>query len=238
MPPDDNGEFGWLRRASAFGVHIFTASGAALALLAMLAAIERDWTLMFVWLGCALIVDAVDGTLARRLHVRAVVPRWSGDVLDLVVDILTYVFVPAYAIAVGGLLPEPVSVIAGLLVVCTGVLYFADTHMKSGDNYFLGFPAVWNVVAFYLFALRPEPWLGFAAVVALCVFTFVPMPFLHPFRVAGGRGISVILLAIWSALAIVTLTYQFAPPLWVTVGLCVIGVYFLGAGLFRGRMGA
>src|SRR5688572_11482688 len=98
-----------LRRASAFGVHVFTAAGAALALLALFAAVEQRWALMFTWLGVALIVDAVDGTIARMLNVRVLAPRWSGDVLDLVVDILTYVFVPAYALAAGGILPAPVA---------------------------------------------------------------------------------------------------------------------------------
>ena len=92
---------------AAFAVHIFTACGAACALLALIAAVRSDWPQMFVWLGIALFIDGVDGTFARRLRVAEVLPRWSGDVLDLVVDILTYVFVPAYAIAASGLLPMP-----------------------------------------------------------------------------------------------------------------------------------
>ena len=230
---DKNGEFGRLRRASAFGVHVFTASGAGFGLLALLAAIERRWSLMFLWLGGALVVDGLDGTIARRLQVRVVVPRWSGDVLDLVVDILTYVFVPAYAIVIGGLLPEPVSLLAGLLIVCTGVLYFADTRMKTVDNHFLGFPAIWNVVAFYLFALRPNAWAAFATVLALCVLTFVPIAFVHPMRVERGRMLSLVLLAAWAALAALTLAADFAAQTWVVAGLCVIGLYFLGLGLTR-----
>ncbi len=93
---------------AAFAVHVFTASGAACALLALIAAVRSDWPQMFVWLGVALLIDGVDGTFARRLHVAEVLPRWSGDVLDLVVDILNYVFVPAYAVVASGLAP-PVS---------------------------------------------------------------------------------------------------------------------------------
>src|SRR5271170_482321 len=92
---------------SAFAVHIFTASGAGCALLALIAAVRTDWPQMFVWLGIALIIDGVDGTFARKLRVAELLPRRSGDVLDLVVDILNYVFVPAYAIAASGLLPKP-----------------------------------------------------------------------------------------------------------------------------------
>src|SRR5208282_3617925 len=117
--------------AAAFAVHVFTACGAACALLALMAAGASEWPKMFLWLGIALIIDGVDGTFARRLHVAEVLPRWSGDVLDLVVDILNYVFVPAYALATSGLLPAPAAIPLGVVVVVTGSLYFADRLMKT-----------------------------------------------------------------------------------------------------------
>src|SRR5215468_3591732 len=170
-------------RARAFAVHVFTAAGAALALAALVYAVRGQWPAMFFCLGFALIVDGVDGTIARYVRVAEVLPRWSGDVLDLVVDFVTYVFVPAYAIAASGILPAPVGIVAGAVIVVTGALYFADRAMKFPDNYFRGFPALWNVVAFYLFLLKPEPWLATAIVGVLVVFTFVPFKFLHPMRV-------------------------------------------------------
>ncbi len=148
------------RLAAAFAVHVFTACGAACALLALIAAVGGEWTRMFVWLGVALIIDGVDGSLARHLSVAELLPRWSGDMLDFVVDFTTYVFVPAYAMAMGGLLPPSVAIALGLIVTVTGALYFADRRMKTADSYFRGFPALWNVVAFYLFLLKPAPWLG------------------------------------------------------------------------------
>src|ERR1700744_6593872 len=111
-------------RTAAFAVHIFTACGAASALLALIAAVSADWPKMFIWLGIALVIDGVDGTFARRLRTAELLPRGSGDVLDLVVDILTYVFVPAYAIATGGLLPQALAIPLGALIVVTGSLYF------------------------------------------------------------------------------------------------------------------
>jgi phosphatidylcholine synthase len=223
-----------LQRAEAFAVHIFTASGAALALLAMLAATEHRWTQMFGWLGAAMVVDGADGIFARRLAVRQVVPRWSGDVLDLVVDVLTYVFVPACAIVGGGLLPEPVAVTAGVLIVCTSVLYFADTRMKTAEHYFRGFPATWNLVAFYLFVLRPEPWLAFGIVIGLCVLTFVPVKFVHPMRVRSARLLNLVLLGTACVFALLALAADLAPAPWVTAGLSVLGLYFLFTGLWRG----
>src|SRR3954462_10925439 len=144
-------------RAAAFSVHIFTAFGAAIALLAMLEAVREHWAAMFQWLGVALIIDAIDGPVARRLDVKNVQPNWSGDVLDLVVDFVTYVFVPAYAIVASGLLLPIAAPLLGVGIVVSGALYFADRRMKTADNHFRGFPALWNAAAFYLFLLHLPP---------------------------------------------------------------------------------
>jgi phosphatidylcholine synthase len=217
-------------RAAAFGVHLLTAFGAALALLSLFAAAERRWSLMFLWLGISLIVDTIDGPIARRVRVAELLPRWSGDVLDLVVDFLTYVFVPAFAIAAGGFWPEPGGVLAGILIVTTGVLYFADRQMKTSDNYF-----VWSVVAFFLFVLRPGPWISGAMIIVPAILTFVPIVFIHPFRVARLRAVSAVLLALGGVLAIVAIVRDMAPGPWVTGAMCAIALYFVGAGLLRRR---
>jgi phosphatidylcholine synthase len=222
-----------LQRAGAFAVHILTASGAACALLALLAAVDEAWTLMFVWLGVALVIDGVDGTIARFFHVEATLPRWSGDTLDLVVDFLTYVLVPTYAIIAAGLLPSQFALAAGVAIMVSSALYFADRDMKMADNSFRGFPALWNIVAFYLFIVRPDPWLASVAVAVLVVLTFVPLPFVHPFRVRELRALSVVLLVAWALLGAVALARDLAPGPWVTAALCAIAVYFLLAGLVR-----
>jgi phosphatidylcholine synthase len=221
------------KTALAFGVHIFTASGAALGLLALLAASRADWPLMFMLLGVALVVDGVDGALARRLEVAERLPRWSGETLDLVVDYVTYVLVPAYALVVGNILPPGAAVPLGIVIVVTGALYFADSRMKTDDNYFRGFPGVWNVPAFYLFVLRPDPWVAAATIALLAVLTFVPVPFLHPFRVLRLRALNIALLSVWSVLAFVAIIRDMMPGPWIAGALCVIALYFLGAGILR-----
>src|SRR3954453_2217195 len=145
------------RRAAAFSVHVFTALGAGIALVALLEAVREHWAAMFAWLGLALVVDALDGPLARRLDGARVQPNWSGEELDLVVDFVTYVFVPAYAITASGLLLPVAAPLLGAAIVITGALYFADRRMKTAENYFRGFPALWNAVAFYLFLLHLAP---------------------------------------------------------------------------------
>jgi phosphatidylcholine synthase len=222
-------------RARAFAVHIFTAAGAALALAALLYAVRGQWAAMFLCLGIALIVDGVDGTIARWLKVAEVLPRWSGDVLDFVVDFTTYVFVPAYAIAAGGLLPEPLALPAGIVIVVTGALYFADREMKTADNYFRGFPALWNVAAFYLFLLKPAPSLAVIIVASLAVLSFAPFKFLHPLRVARLRVLNIIGLILWSVLALIAVLEDLAPGPWVAGGLVMTALYFLGVGLAERR---
>jgi phosphatidylcholine synthase len=219
----------------AFAVHLLTASGAAIAFLAMMAAVAHDWPVMFGWLGLALFIDGIDGPLARRFSVVTALPRWSGDVLDLVVDFLTYVFVPAYAIASAGVLPDLLAIPAAVAVVFTSVLYFADRQMKTDDNYFRGFPALWNAVAFYLILLPRVPWLGALVVAVLLVATFLWFPFVHPFRVRRLRGVTLALLAAWAVLALIAILRGMAPGPWVTAALCAIAAYMVGVGILRQR---
>ena len=221
-------------RLRAFAVHVFTACGAALALLALIFAIGEHWTAMFFCLGLALIVDGVDGSLARAFNVAEVLPRWNGVVLDIVVDFVTYVFVPAYAITASGLLPEALAVLAGVIIVVTGALYFADREMKTHDNYFKGFPGLWNLVAFYLYVLEPPSWLAALGIFALAASTFVPFRFIHPLRVKRLRMLNIALLVLWGVLALITLTHNLAPGPYVIVPLSLIAVYFFFAGLMRG----
>src|SRR5450631_1625575 len=183
-------------RATAFSVHIFTAMGAGVALLALLEAVREHWGAMFAWLGVALVIDALDGPIARRLDVMRVLPNWSGDVLDLVVDFVTYVFVPAYAIAASGLLLPLTAPLLGGGIAVSGALYFADRRMKSPDNHFRGFPGLWNVAAFYLFLLHPPPALGSLGIAVLIALTFAPFHVLHPVRVVRLRRLTLTLIAI------------------------------------------
>jgi phosphatidylcholine synthase len=228
-------EYSAAQRAGAFAVHVLTASGVALGLLALLAAHERQFTSMFIWLALALVIDGIDGPLARRLRVKEVLPHWSGETLDLVVDYLNYVMVPAYALVLSGLIPSPLSYAAGAAIAVTSALYFADTRMKTEDSFFRGFPAVWNVVVFYLLIIKPPTEAALAAVASLCVATFIPIPFLHPFRVVRLRYLTLALLAVWIALAAIALAYDLSPPPAVWIALLMIAVYFLGAGIFRTR---
>lgn len=221
--------------ARAFSVHVLTASGVAFAFVALILATGGQWAAMFVCLGLALIVDGIDGPLARAFNVAEVLPRWSGDTLDIVVDFVTYVFVPAYAIAGSGLLPPTLALPAGLIIVVTGAIYFADRNMKTADNFFRGFPVLWNLAAFYLDLLQPSEWLTAAIVALLAVLTFAPIKFLHPLRVTRLRLLNIVLLVLWFTLALIALLFDLDPGPYVSWPLVAIAVYFFGVGMLPRR---
>ena len=173
------------KRAAAFFVHVFTAFGAGVALLALLEAVHEHWAAMFWWLGAALIIDAIDGPMARRLDVARLQPDWSGDVLDLVVDFTTYVFVPAYAIMTSGLLPPLAAPLLGVAIAVTGALYFADRRMKSERQSlsWLSGSVEPGGLLHVPASTRPvdrKPRSG-----VLIVATFVPVHVIHPVRVVA-----------------------------------------------------
>jgi phosphatidylcholine synthase len=216
-------------RTAALSVHIFTALGAGVALIALLEAVREHWAAMFGWLGVALVIDAIDGPIARRLDVVRVQPNWSGEVLDLVVDFVAYVFVPAYAITASGLLLPLAAPLLGAGIVVSGALYFADRRMKAADNHFRGFPALWNAAAFYLFLLHLPPALSSLVVAVLIAATFIPFHVLHPIRVIRLRVVTLSLLAVWAVLAIVVVASDFDVGAPVTVALCAIAAYIVGS---------
>ncbi|MDE1936042.1 phosphatidylcholine synthase [Bradyrhizobium sp.] len=217
------------RRIAAFSVHVFTALGAGVALLALMEAVREHWPAMFWWLGIALVIDGVDGPMARRLDVARLQPNWSGDVLDLVVDFVTYVFVPAYAIAASGLLWPLAAPVLGVGIAVSGALYFADRRMKSDDNHFRGFPGLWNLAAFYLFLLRWPPAASTLAVAVLIALTFMPFHVVHPVRVARLRWVTLSLVGAGIALVVVALIDDLEPGIAVTSALCAIGLYVVGS---------
>ena len=178
-------------------IHLLTASGAAFALLSMFAVTQGRWTMAFVWLGIALLIDGVDGPIARRYRVRERLPHWDGAALDVVIDYTTYVFVPAIIVARALDLSPWVGSVMGIVIAVTGALYYADTRMKQPDNSFRGFPIVWNMAAFVIYAFLPPPAITVALVLVLAALTFMPVNFVHPVRVIKWRTLTLCVLAVW-----------------------------------------
>lgn len=218
-------------RLKALSVHLLTATGAVLSMLALLAAVEERWTLMFGWLVVALVVDGIDGPLARRYDTHRNWPTYDGVVMDLIVDYLTYVFIPAYALFKSGLLPGWTGWIAIIAIVYGSVIYFADTRMKTKDNSFSGFPACWNMVVLVLFALNLNFWVTLAIVVALAVAMFTNLKFIHPVRTERWRALSLPMAIGWVFFAGWAVVVDFHPQSWAKWGLVVTSAWLLLAGV-------
>jgi phosphatidylcholine synthase len=226
-------------KAAAWAVHAFSASGAVLALLAVLAIDGHRWTEAMLWLFAALVVDGVDGTLARAARVKEVAARVDGDVLDLVIDYLNYVFVPTLFILEAGLLPDAAALPLAAFIQLSSLYVFARRDMKTEDNYFRGFPALWNVVAFYLFVARPGPEAGAVIVVALAALTFTSVTFVHPFRVRDyGRWLPILAL-LWAIVTLALLRPGWTPQLrtGLTWASALLVLVLLGLGLLRSLRG-
>ena len=217
-------------RTRALSVHLLTATGAVFAMLSLLAAVEAAWSGMFLWLLLALLVDGIDGPLARRWDVARHAARFDGAQLDLVIDYLTYVFIPVYALYTSGLVPGWAG--WGMLIVVpfASALYFADTRMKTEDASFLGFPGCWNMVALVVFVVEPNPWLTLAVCLTLSVAMFVPLRFVHPVRTRRWRPLTLAVTVLWMLLALAAAWGEFGlRPLWSTL-FALASLYLLCAG--------
>ncbi len=209
-------------------VHILTALGVVCALGATLAVSEGRFALMFVWLAAAFVIDGIDGPLARFVDVKHRLPRFSGEILDLVIDYLTYVFVPVLAVLKAELLPGPVSIPICAAILLSSLYHFADTQSKAEDNSFVGFPAIWNVVVFYLFVMQTGPWLAALVCLICVVLTFVPAKWVHPMRVEHLRPVTLSALLFWSVAAGAALWSGLsAAPVWTQAVLAIVAVYAL-----------
>lgn len=212
-------------------VHLFTATGAVFAMLAMLAAVDGDWDVMFVWLVVAFAVDGVDGPLARKYNVKKNAPEFDGVLLDLIIDYLTYVFIPAFALFKSGLLPGWTGWFAIIVITFASAMYFADTRMKTKDNSFSGFPGCWNMLVLVLFALSPDFWVILILVTVLAAAMFMPLKFIHPVRTARWRTLSLPIALAWTLFAGWAAWVDFHPESWAHWGLVLTSVYLLFAGI-------
>ncbi|MEC8630157.1 MAG: CDP-alcohol phosphatidyltransferase family protein [Pseudomonadota bacterium] len=216
---------------AALSVHLFTATGAVFAMLAMLAAADGNWALMFLWLVVSFIVDGIDGPLARRYDVKTNAAVIDGVLMDLIIDYLTYVFIPAFALFKSGLLPGWTGWLAIILITFSSVIYFADTRMKTKDNSFAGFPGCWNMLVLVLFAIQPGFYVTLGLVVVLTIAMFTPLKFIHPVRTRRWRVVSLPVALAWTGFAGWAAWVNFHPQSWAHTGLIVTSIYLLGAGI-------
>ena len=222
-------------KAAAGLVHVFTALGIVCALLATRATLAGSFEHAFFWLGVAFVIDGVDGTFARRYRVVERLPRFSGETLDLVIDYVTYVFVPALMLLQAGFLEGVSGVVLASLICMSSLYHFSDNGSKSEDHCFVGFPAIWNIVAFYVFALGLTAAWTAALVLACVVMTFVPTKWVHPLRVEALWPANVAASLLWALAASVAVWQGFPAALWVKALLVGVALYAIALTVVWGR---
>lgn len=212
----------------AWCIHLLTASGLVIGLLALVAAMDGRATTAIGWLLAAQVVDGIDGPLARACRVHEVLPKIDGNALDLVVDFVTCVVVPVVMIDRFGLVPHSLAMPAAALVLCTTALWFARTDMCTSDHWFNGFPGEWNLVVPTLLVLRIGTWFNLAVLAACAVLSLTSIKFVHPVRVEERRGLTLVVTTAWLvSLAWMTVDMPHGPrPLEARVVLVLAPCYF------------
>ncbi len=195
----------------AWCIHLLTASGALWGLLSIIAIMNHAWKVAFLWMALAVVVDSIDGMLARRLGVVGLTPQFDGALLDNIVDYETYVIVPALLIYEAGLLETAVSIPAIALIVLSSAFQFSQADAKTNDHTFKGFPSYWNVVAFYLFMWQWPSWVNFSFILLFAILVFVPIKYLYPSRMRQLRTPTLLFATIWGAL-VTTVLIRYPQP--------------------------
>ena len=186
-------------KIAAWAVHGFTGSGAVLGFLSIISILNNDLVGAFLWLGLALLIDGIDGTIARKIDVTNKTPNIDGSTLDNVIDYLNYVIIPALMIYWFQFVPIGWEIIIPSGMFLVSLYTFANLNMKTSDFYFSGFPAVWNIVVLYFYILGTNEWINLFVIIFFYVLTFIPIKFIHPLRVKKLRNISIFATILWSA---------------------------------------
>jgi phosphatidylcholine synthase len=208
-------------------------SGAVCGFLALANIVENDPKDAMWWLILALIIDGVDGTFARMFRVTEHLPNVDGVTIDNIVDFFTYVVVPAFYVWWIPVVPDGWGIPAAIAILMSSQYHFSDLRHKTHDNYFRGFPALWNLVIFGFFVFQPGPWLALGLIGFFAVSTFVPLKFVHPFRVEKLRKTNLALATVGS-LALIWAIWTFPDPsMAAKVVLIGVAVWYLVLGVSR-----
>ena len=216
------------RVIAAWGVHLFTATGAVFGLLAILSIFEKNWKMMIVYMIIAMLVDGFDGMLARWADVKKYANGIDGALLDNILDYLNYVMVPALFLVKADVLPESVRLLAASSILLTSAYQFTQTDAKTDDHHFKGFPSYWNVAALYMLLMNLPQWVNFDFLMLFNVMVFIPIKYIYPSRNSYLRTLTLVLTYLYGAIGIWgLLQYPDQPPWVVWASFIYVGYYLI-----------
>ncbi|MGE0821512.1 MAG: phosphatidylcholine/phosphatidylserine synthase [Candidatus Binatia bacterium] len=216
----------FLRRTLAWLVHAYTASGAVIGFLSLNAIFAGHVRTAFLWMLIAVLVDATDGTLARAVNIKQVLPHFDGAKLDDIVDYFTFVIVPLVAVYYLDLLPRSGTIAFIAIPLLASAYGFCQAAAKTPDFFFTGFPSYWNIVAFYLYAAHTPPWLNGLVLCVLSVMVFVPIRYIYPTRTVPFRHLTNTLGGLWVLMLLVLIWQLPTPSAWLLSGSLFYPVYY------------
>ena len=217
-----------LQKALAWAVHLFTASGLLAGFMAILAVSAHEWRNAMFWLIVSQFIDGIDGTLARMAKVREVLPFFDGKNLDYVIDFATYAIIPAYFFFESGLTEGLSNWIGTFVILLSSAMYYGKDGMVADEQYFIGFPVLWNWVIFYLFFVMGLPaWGNLLLVIILAILHFVPIKFAYPSR-ARTQKVMTLTFTVITLVSVGFLLYFYPEPAIVWKWICMLGLVYFG----------
>ena len=212
--------------------HLYTATGAVIALLATGITFAHNFRAAFIYLVVATFVDATDGVLARALKVKERLPNFDGARLDEIVDYLTYVFVPVLIVWQADLVPVAFPVCAAMLISSAYGFGQANAKVNAGDHFFTGFPSYWNIVVIYLYVWKLAPIVNAVVLMVLVLLVFVPVRYVYPSRTRTLKVPTLVLGTIW-ALLVVWMIWRLPATdgPWMALSL-IFPIYYVGLSLW------
>jgi len=189
---------------AAWMVHLYTGLGLPINYLAVRSIyVQHDFATFCYLNWLAIFVDATDGTLARKVDVKSVLPGFDGAGLDNIIDFLTFSFLPTLCISAFELIPAgPLQVLISVLSLLASGYQFCQKVAKT-EEAFIGFPSYWNLLFFYLYLLRPSVPIIVTCYVACAILSFVPFRFVYPSRTKYMQKTTLVLGALWSVAMVV-----------------------------------
>jgi len=181
----------------AWSVHLFTCSGLIAGFLALICVFKNDETSAFLFLGLALLIDAVDGTLARKFKVTVFVKNIDGKMLDSVIDFFNYIIIPSVMIYWFKFVPSPFEIIIPSIILIVSAISYSNNNLMTSDNFYKGFPCIWNILLFYLYLFDLSQVYNLFLISACILLKFIPMKFIHPLRVNKYRRYSAVFMVLW-----------------------------------------
>lgn len=221
-----------LRSAAAWGVHLFTASGAVWGLFAILAIFDGNYKAMILYMIIAMLVDGFDGMLARWADVKKYAAGIDGALLDNILDYINYVLVPAiFLLKAPGILPDSVKLFTACSILLTSAYQFTQTDAKTNDHHFKGFPSYWNVAALYMLLMELPPWVNFGFLMLFNILVFVPVKYIYPSRNSALRQLTLVLTYLYGIVGIWGLMLYPDTPGWIVWASFVYVAYYVALSL-------